>query len=152
MGLMARPLRVLMAGGWYHVSSRGNRRAALFLHEADRRRFLGLASEVPERFGVEIHAFVLMDNHYHLVVRTPEPNLSHAIRWLNVSYSSWFNWSHHKCGPVFQGRFKAIVIEDEAGVVEVARYVHLNPVRLGGLGLGKAEQRRAKVISCADPR
>ncbi|HXJ75096.1 MAG TPA: transposase [Candidatus Dormibacteraeota bacterium] len=81
---MARPLRVLMAGGWYHVSSRGNRRAALFLHEADRRRFLGLLSEVPERFGVEIHAFVLMDNHYHLVVRTPEPNLSHAIRWLNV--------------------------------------------------------------------
>ncbi|HXJ61538.1 MAG TPA: hypothetical protein VNU68_33260, partial [Verrucomicrobiae bacterium] len=60
---MARPLRVLMAGGWYHVSSRGNRRAALFLHEADRRRFLGLLSEVPERFGVEIHAFVLMDNH-----------------------------------------------------------------------------------------
>ena len=93
-----------------------------------------------------------MDNHYHLVVRTPEPNLSHTIRWRNVSYSSWFNWSHQKCGHVFQGRFKAIVIEDEAGVVEVARYVHLNPVRLGGLGLGKAEQRRAKVISCADPR
>ena len=148
---MARQLRILLAGGWYHVSSRGNRREALFLDDADRRRFLGLVAELPERFGLEIHAFVLMSNHYHLLVRTPEPNLSHAIRWLNVSYSSRFNWAHRQCGHVFQGRFKAIVIEDQRGVVAVARYVHLNPVRVGALGLGKAEQRRAKRVGCVDP-
>jgi len=90
--------------------------------EADRRRFLGLVADLPERFGLEVHAFVLMDNHYHLLVRTPQPNLSHAMGWLHVSYSSRFNWAHRLCGHVFQGRFKALVIEDEAGVVKVARY------------------------------
>jgi REP element-mobilizing transposase RayT len=77
---MARPLRILIPDGWYHVMSRGNRRASLFWEESDRRRFLGLVSELPERFDLEVHAFVLMDNHYHLVVRTPQANLSHAIR------------------------------------------------------------------------
>jgi len=96
MAAMARPLRILIAGGWYHVVSRGNRRADLFLDDADRRRFLGRLAELPERFGVELHAFVLMDNHYHLLLRTPEPNLSHAIRWLNVSYSTCFNGVHRQ--------------------------------------------------------
>jgi hypothetical protein len=92
-----------------------------------------------------------MDNHYHLVARTPEPNLSHAVRWLNVSYSSRFNWAHRQIGHVFAGRYRAVVIQDERGVCEVARYVHLNPVMIEGLGLGKAEQRRAKVLASADP-
>jgi putative transposase len=70
---------------------------------------------------VEIHAFVLMDNHYHLLLRTPPPNLSHAIRWLHVSYSIGFNRAHRQCGPVFAGRFKVVVIQAEQGVVEVAR-------------------------------
>ena len=91
---MARPLRILMAGGWYHVLNRGHGRSDLFLTETDRQRFLGLVAELPERFGVEVHAFVLMDNHYHLLLRTPEPNLHHAIRWLQVSYAVRFNWAH----------------------------------------------------------
>jgi putative transposase len=148
---MARALRLLVPGGWYHVMSRGNRRENLFLDDDDRRRFLGLLSEWPERFLVEIHAFVLMDNHYHLVARTLDPNLSHAVRWLNVSYSSRFNWAHQQIGHVFAGRYRAVVIQDERGVCEVARYVHLNPVRVEGLGLGKAEQRRAKVLGSPDP-
>lgn len=148
---MARPLRILVAGGWYHVTARGNRREALYRNEADRRRFLGLVAELPERFGLEVHAFVLMDNHYHLLVRTPRANLSDAIRWLNIGYGMRFNWAHRLCGHVFQGRFKAILIEEEKGVVAVARYVHLNPVRVGGLGLGKAEQRQARVTGCEDP-
>lgn len=148
---VARPLRILLAGGWYHVTARGNRREPLFQDDTDRRRFLGMTAQLPERFGLEVHAFVLMDNHYHLVVRTPEANLSHAIQWLNVSYGTRFNWAHRLCGQVFQGRFKAILIEDIPGVVEVARYVHLNPVRIRGLGLGKAEQQRAKVPGCPDP-
>ncbi len=148
---MARPLRILVAGGWYHVTSRGNRREAIYRTDADRRRFLGLVAELPERFGLEVHAFVLMDNHYHLVVRTPEPNLSEAMRWLHVSYTSRFNWAHRQCGHVFQGRYKAILLEDERGVVEVARYVHLNPVRMGRLGLGKGQQRQSRVVGGADP-
>jgi putative transposase len=148
---MARPLRILVEGGWYHVTARGNRRQTLFFDDTDRRRFLGMVEELPERFGLEVHAFVLMGNHYHLVVRTPEANLSHAIRWLNISYSMRLNWAHQLCGHVFQGRFKALLIEEVRGVVEVARYVHLNPVRIAGLGLGKAEQRRAKVLGCPDP-
>ena len=148
---MARALRLLIAGGWYHVMSRGNRRENLFRDDDDRRRFLGLLSEWPERFRIEIHAFILMDNHYHLLARTPEPNLSHGMRWLNVSYSSRFNWAHQQIGHVFAGRYRAVVIQDERGVCEVARYVHLNPVRIEGLGLGKTEQRRARVLGSADP-
>ena len=131
--------------------SRGNRRASLFWEDTDRRRFLGLVLELPQRFHFEVHAFVLMDNHYHLMVRTPQANLSHGIRWLHVSYSSRFNWAHGQVGHVFQGRFKAVVIREVRGVCEVARYLHLNPVRVQGLGLGKAEQRRAKVLGCEDP-
>ncbi|MBX3731664.1 MAG: transposase [Verrucomicrobiae bacterium] len=148
---MARALRVVVAGGWYLVTARGNREEALFLSGEDRHRFLGLVSELPERFALEVHAFVLMDNHYHLLVRTPLGNLSAAIRWLNVTYSIRFNWAHRQTGHVFQGRFKAILLEDEKGVIEVARYVHLNPVRIKGLGLGKADQRRAAVAGAPDP-
>jgi REP element-mobilizing transposase RayT len=133
---MARPLRILLPDAWYHVTSRGNRREAIYRKDTDRRRFLGLVAGLPERFGLEVHAFVLMDNHYHLLVRTAEANLSEAMRWLHVSYSSRFNWSHRQSGHVFQGRVKAILIEDTRGVVEVARYVHLNPVRVGRWALG----------------
>ena len=148
---MARPLRILVAGGWYHVTARGNRRGTLFFNDTDRRRFLGLLAETPERFGVQVHALVLMDNDYHLLVRTPRANLSEAIQWLHISYGMRLNWAHRMCGHVFQGRFKAVLIEETGGVVEVGRYVHLNPVRIGGLGLGKAEQRQAKVVGCPDP-
>ncbi|HVR34214.1 MAG TPA: transposase, partial [Methylomirabilota bacterium] len=80
---MARPLRIDVAGAWYHVMHRGHRGGILFGDDRDRRRFLGLVAELPERFALEVHAFVLMDNHYHLLARTREPNLSHAVRWLN---------------------------------------------------------------------
>jgi hypothetical protein len=108
-------------------------------------------AQLPERFGLEVHAFVLMDNHYHLVVRTPEPNLSEAMRWLHVSYSSHFNWANRLCGHVFQGRYQAMVIEDLRGVVAVARYVHLNPVRVGRLGLNQASRRQHRVVGGVDP-
>jgi REP element-mobilizing transposase RayT len=148
---MARKRRILVAGGWYHVVNRGNRREALFRSDTDRRRFLGRVAELPDRFRVEVHAFVLMDNHYHLLVRTVDANLSEAIRWLQVSYSSAFNWAHRIHGHLFQGRFRSVLIEDVRGVGEVARYLHLNPVRLQELGLDKAGQRRARVADIADP-
>lgn len=148
---MARPLRIDLPATWYHVMNRGHRGGKLYLNDTDRRRFLSLLEELPSRFGLEIHAFVLMDNHYHLLVRTREANLSHAIRWLNVSYAIKFNWAHHWRGTVFQGRFKAIVIEEFKNVVKVARYLHLNPVRISGLGLGKEDQRRARIADIENP-
>jgi putative transposase len=148
---MARPLRIDLAGAWYHVMNRGHRGGALFRDEADRRRFLGLVSELPERFALEVHAFVLMDNHYHLLLRTAEANLSHAVQWLNVSYAVKFNWARQCHGAVFQGRFKSVLIQEDRKAAEVARYMHLNPVRIDGLGLGKTDQRRARVLGCENP-
>lgn len=148
---MARALRIEVAGGWYHVMNRGHRGGALFLDDVDRRRFLGAVSELPDRYGLEVHAFVLMGNHYHLLVRTREANLSHAIRWLNVTYAIKFNWAHRWRGAVFQGRYKSVLIQEQSGAMEVARYIHLNPVRVGGLGLSKREQRSARVLGCEEP-
>ena len=148
---MARPLRIVVPGGWYHLVNRGNRRERIFVSDDDRRRFLGLVAELPERFGVEIHAFVLMENHYHLLVRLGEPHLSRAIQWLQLSYSVRFNWANRTVGHVFQGRFRAVHLQNESDVGEVARYIHLNPVRIAGLGLSKEDQRRAKVADLPDP-
>ena len=140
---MARPLRVDIRNGWYHVTARGNERRAVFRDDQDRRRFLELLEEWVERFGLRLHAYVLMDNHYHLLVQTPQANLSQAMQWLQVSYTVGFNRRHRRVGHLFQGRFQAVVLEPPAGV-EVSRYVHLNPVRIGRLRLGKPERQRAR--------
>jgi len=146
---MARALRIERPGGRYHVTARGNERKSIFRDEPDRYRFLELLSALEERFGVRIHAYVLMDNHFHLLVETPEANLSRAMQWLEVSYSVWFNRRHDRSGHLFQGRFKALVVEDDAGWQEVARYVHLNPVRIAGMGLDKRQRAasRAGLVS-----
>lgn len=148
---MARPLRVNLPGSWNHVVGRGNGGESLFLDDPDRRRFLGLVSELPERFSVEIHAYVLMDNHYHLLLRCQEPNLSDAVRWLQVSYASHFNATHRRRGHVFQGRFKSVLLLEESALDAVGRYLHLNPVRIAGLGLSKRDQQKARVAGCPDP-
>lgn len=110
-----------------------------------------MVSELPERFGTEVHAFVLMENHYHLLARCRRTELSETLRWLQTSYSVRFNWAHRRRGHVFQGRFKSVLIQDESRLEEVARYLHLNPVRIAGLGLSKEDQRRARVLGCPDP-
>ncbi|HVM60546.1 MAG TPA: transposase, partial [Verrucomicrobiae bacterium] len=102
---MARPLRVDVPGGWYHVTARGNERRAIFRDDEDRRRFLERVAQVTERCGVIVHAYVLMDNHYHLLVETPQANLSAAMQWLGVSYTVGFNRRHRRVGHLFQGRF-----------------------------------------------
>ncbi len=133
------------------MTSRGNGGETVFRRDDDRRAFLGLVSELPERFGTEIHAFVLMDNHYHLLVRCRRTDISETLRWLQTSYSVRFNWSHRRRGHVFQGRFKSALIRDEGRLEEVGRYLHLNPVRIAGLGLAKEDQRRARLLGCPDP-
>lgn len=128
---MARPLRLEYAGALYHVTARGNARQDIFLDDDDRQRFLGVLDRVVSRFHLLVHAYCLMDNHFHLVVETPEANLSKAMRQLNGVYTQVFNRRHRRVGHVLQGRFKAIVVEREGYLLELCRYVVLNPVRAG---------------------
>jgi len=149
---MARPLRIERPGGRYHVTARGNDRKAIFREDTDRFHFLKLLSDLGERFGVRVHAYVLMDNHFHLLLETPEANLSRAMQWLGVSYSMWFNLRHDRTGHLFEGRFKAVIVEDDAGWQEVARYAHLNPVRVARLGLDKAQRAASRAGAVAGPK
>ena len=126
---MARPLRVEYEGAFYHVISRGNAGEAIFKSIKDRERFLDCIGRTVERFSVKIHTYCLMMNHYHLLVETPEPNLSKAIQWLNVSYAAYFNLKHQRKGHLFQGRFKSILVDEDTYLKQLSRYIHLNPVR-----------------------
>ncbi len=128
---MARPLRLESAGALWHVTSRGNERRAIVRDDRDRERFLGILAEAIGDTGWRLFAYVLLDNHYHLLLETPEPNLSIGMRQLNGRYGQWFNRRHDRVGHVFQGRFGGIRIEREAHLLEVSRYVVLNPVRAG---------------------
>lgn len=128
---MARPLRVEYEGALYHITSRGNAGQDIFMGDGDRRAFLEILEEVVGRFAWHCHAYCLMPNHYHLLVETGAPTLSRGMRHLNGVYTQWFNRRHGRTGHVFQGRFKAILVEKESHLLEVARYVALNPVRAG---------------------
>lgn len=126
---MARPIRVEYANAVYHVTARGNERKSIYRDDADRQRFLETVEEAVERFGVVIHAYCLMPNHYHLLLQTPRANLSAAAGWLQTTYSIRFNRRHRRSGHLFQGRFKAHVVEEDAYARELIKYIHLNPVR-----------------------
>jgi len=126
---MARPLRIELPGGLYHVMSRGNERRAMVRDDADRQRRLDWLERTVETYGWRLHAFVLMANHEHLFVETPEPNLSAGMHLLNSSYTGYFNLRHRRAGHLFQGRFKAHLIEQEGYFTELSRYLHLNPIR-----------------------
>ncbi len=126
---MARPLRLELAGALYHVTSRGDGREDIYLSDDDRVAWLDNLGQVCERFNWVCHAYCQMTNHYHLVVETPEANLSKGMRQLNGVYTQLFNRSHQRVGHVFQGRFKAILVEKDSYLLELARYVVLNPLR-----------------------
>lgn len=139
---MARPVRIDVKGGWYHVTARGIERRAIFEDKRDHEHFLELLSAMRERYAVEIHAYALMGNHYHLLIRTPHANASAAIQWLNVSYSVWFNRRRGRVGHVFQGRFASVLIDGLGSWALLASvYIHLNPIRTKGEGLGKLANR-----------
>jgi len=131
---MARPLRIEYDGALYHVTSRGNAREAIYLCDEDRERFLEILTDVITRFGWLCHAYCLMENHFHLLIETPEAGLSRGMHLLNGTYTQWFNREHQRVGHLYQGRFKAILVERESYLLELARYIVLNPVRAG---LGK---------------
>ncbi|MEO8341377.1 MAG: transposase [Nitrospirota bacterium] len=128
---MARPLRLEFPGALYHVTARGNARQAIVLDDRDRALFLVCLGEVVLRFGWICHAYCLMDNHYHLLIETPDGHVSRGMRQLNGVFTQRINRRHGQVGHLFQGRFKAILVERESYLLELCRYVVLNPIRAG---------------------
>jgi REP element-mobilizing transposase RayT len=126
---MARPWRIQFPGAIYHISVRGNNKQAIFLDDTDRKYFLVLLGRAVKRYDLEIFSFCLMDNHYHLFLRTPAPNLSRAMQWLNGTYTGYFNWHHKRVGHLLQGRYKSVLVVDELHYLHLSIYIHLNPVR-----------------------
>lgn len=145
---MTRPLRVNLCGGWYHVMHRGIERRSIYTDRRDYEHFQELLGEVVERYRFVIHAYCLLGNHYHSIVETPDGNLSQGMQWLGQAYSNWFNARHDRVGPLFQGRFRSVPVENSAWAYELSLYIHLNPVRTLAFGLDKKKNdAEAKGIS-----
>jgi putative transposase len=128
---MARPLRLEHEYAVWHITARGNEQHDIYRDDIDRERFLLMLSQTVLRFGWRLISWVLMSNHYHLVLQTPQPNLSRGMHWLNGRYAQSFNRRHHRRGHLFQDRFHGVLVEKESYLLTVARYVVLNPVRAG---------------------
>jgi len=128
---MARPLRIEYPGCYYHVTSRGNEQKDIFKSRRDREKFLNYLQSSVERYSARIHAYCLMTNHYHLLIETPNGNLSQIMRHINGAYTTYFNVKRKRSGHLFQGRYKAIIVEADEYALELSRYMHLNPVRAG---------------------
>ena len=128
---MARPLRIEYPGAFYHVTSRGNERKDIFKSNTDREMFLSYLASAQEKYEAVVHAYCLMSNHYHLMIETPQGNLSQIMKYINSSYTNFFNIKRKRTGHLLQGRYKAILVEADAYATELSRYIHLNPVRAG---------------------
>lgn len=128
---MARPWRIEFEGALYHVLSRGNEQRDIFWENEDRESFLDCLGEMSARFETDIFAYVLMDNHYHILLRTNRANLSKAMQWLGATYTRRFNNKHLRSGHLFQGRFKNIIVQNDAYLMQLSFYIHRNPLRAG---------------------
>jgi REP element-mobilizing transposase RayT len=126
---MVRQLRVEFDNAFYHITSRGNLRDKIFYNATDRERFLEILSRTKERYGFLLHAYALMDNHYHLLMETPKANLSQIMQNINTSYTVYVNRKYQRSGHLLQGRFKGIIVDKDRYLVGLSRYIHLNPVR-----------------------
>ena len=126
---MARPLRIEYEGAFCHITARGNERKRIFFSKSDYEAFKGYLKESKEKYKARLHCYVLMTNHYHLLVETPKANLSKLLQYLNGSYTTYVNRKRRRSGHLFQGRYKAIVVERDSYLLELSRYLHLNPVR-----------------------
>jgi putative transposase len=127
---MARPLRISYPHAYYHVTCRGNDRRAIFRDDRDRTLFLEKLRVSIEIYGVKLHAYVLMGNHFHFIAETPKANLSEFMRHFNIGYTGGYNRRHRRVGHLYQGRYKAVLVEKDSYLLELSRYVHLNPVRI----------------------
>lgn len=128
---MARPLRIIFPGAFYHVTSRGNEKKDIFKSRRDREKFLEYLASAAERYGAVIYAYCLMSNHFHLFMQTPEGNLSQIMRHIIGAYTTYFNIKRKRAGHLFQGRYKSVLVEADEYAAELTRYVHLNPVKAG---------------------
>src|SRR3990170_921746 len=126
---MARPLRIQYEGALYHVTCRGNERKSIFKDDLDKKVFLGLLSDGLKTYHITLFCYVLMDNHFHLLLETPLANLSEFMRWFNITYTSHYNRKHKRSGHLYQGRYKSILVEKDSYLHILSRYIHLNPVR-----------------------
>ncbi len=126
---MARQLRIEFPGAFYHVTARGNERKAVFKSIKDREQFFSYLESASNRYGAIIHAYCLMDNHYHILIETPLGNLSKIMQHINSAYTTYFNIKRDRSGHLFQGRYKSILVEVDEYAKELSRYIHLNPVR-----------------------
>ncbi len=126
---MARPLRITYPGAFYHVTSRGNERKNVFKSRRDREKFLEYLDSATERYDAVIHAYCLMGQHYHLLLETPSGNLPQIMRHINGAYTTYFNSKRTRSGHLFQGRYKAILVDIDEYAKELSGYIHLNPVR-----------------------
>jgi len=128
---MARPLRLSFENAFYHITARGNRREKIFYSDRDKEVFLKRLHEMLIKYAMTCHVYCLMDNYYHLFIKTNQPNLSKGIHYLNSSYTNWFRNKHKIIGPLFQGRFKSILVEADHYALVLSAYIHLNPLRAG---------------------
>ncbi|MCM2357752.1 MAG: transposase [Geobacteraceae bacterium] len=143
---MARPLRIQYPGAVYHVTCRGNERRSIFQDEDDRKKFLRILSQSLNIYAVKLHAYVLMDNHFHLLVETPLGNLSEFMRHFNITYTSAFNRRHSRVGHLYQGRYKSILVEKETYLSVLSRYIHLNPIRVRKLENSNASEKLEQLL------
>jgi len=141
---MSRPLRINRVNAWYHVTARGNAGETIYRDDADRKHFLGLFGKLPQRYGAQVHGYVLMNNHYHLLLRTAIANLNQVMQWLNASYSIWFNKRHQRRGHLLGGRYGSVLIEGGEWLLATSMYIHLNPIRTRREGLSKMERKQGR--------
>ncbi len=128
--IMTRPLRIQYPGAVYHVTHRGNEKQVIFKNDKDRRQFLHILAQGQQTYGIVLHSYVLMKNHFHFLLETPLGNLSEFMRYFNITYTSYFNRTYKRTGHLYQGRFKSFLVEKEVYLSAVSRYIHLNPIKV----------------------
>ena len=143
---MERPLRIQYPDAVYHVTCRGNEKQKMFRDDLDRSRFLQLLNQSLNIYTVKLHSYVLMNNHFHLLVETPLANLSEFMRHFNIAYIGCFNRRHNRVGHLYQGRFKAIIVDKDAYLSVLSRYIHLNPVRIKALEKAESKEKYRRLV------
>lgn len=130
---MGYSLRIQFPGAVYHIYSRGNEKKDIFRDDKDRKKFISIIATVKKKLPFELHAYVLMPNHYHMLVTTPDGNISKIMQHINSHYGSYFNWKHKRVGYLFQSKYKSILVGDNAYFKDLTRYIHVNPAAMSGL-------------------
>jgi len=128
---MARPLRISYPGAFYHITARGNEKKDIYKNDRDRKKFLEYLESATERYGARIHVYCLMGNHYHLLLETPNGNLSEIMRHINGAYTTYYNIKRGRSGHLLQGRYRALLLDADEYAEALSRYIHLNPVKAG---------------------